>query len=155
MKRLGAILLVAFCLLLSSVQAQVTIGCKASATPCNNNGICTKDSICLCNRYYSGDACENGINYLNCIGNLIVFIVVSDDKKVSFVEGGISQGALAGIIVGWILGTFAIIAILVILWINKDTITGDSNFNEPTPTIRTPEKKTERIQNKVSKYLKA
>ena len=100
--RASVALFLLFASYLCVVECAVTFGCKASDTPCNGNGLCTKDSICLCNSFYRGNSCE----------------LKSEDVK--FVKTGISHGALAGMIVGWILGVFLIIIILAVLLLRAD-----------------------------------
>jgi len=61
------------------------------ATTCSNHGFCRSDGFCACYADWFGDAC---------------------DKKIAR-GGGITDGGLAGIIVGWLIGLPIVVALVV------------------------------------------
>lgn len=68
-----------------------------SVSPCNGHGSCTRSGTCLCDLFYYGNECES---------------VVQQNARVSIVQTGISQGDLAGIIIGWMFGIFFLIGLV-------------------------------------------
>ena len=45
---------------LQAATSTTTIGCINQTVPCSGHGKCTRNSVCLCELYYTGDNCEIG-----------------------------------------------------------------------------------------------
>lgn len=69
---------------------------------------------------------------------------MSSDNRVEFVNRGISQGDLAGIIVGWVCGFFLFAAILGFLWALRHRFESDDGYQPPIKAIAKPAVKSER-----------
>lgn len=81
---------------------------------CNNHGKCTRSGTCLCDLYYYGVKCENGIKKTQIFSILLKknIKVINETHRVHIIETGISQGDLAGIIIGWMFGIFFLIGLV-------------------------------------------
>jgi len=65
-------------------------GCQADNTYCSTFGYCNPMGFCICNAFYYGERCH---------------ISIAENRRIEIIPGGqITDGALAGIILAYLIG---------------------------------------------------
>ena len=71
------------------MECRASFGCQLDQKLCSPNARCAIRGFCICDTYYYGKSCEYAI---------------AENNRATFVNGGFTDGELAGIILGNIIG---------------------------------------------------